>query len=578
MSIVFNKIKWIICSTALLCAFGFAAAPSLSSSSEAKEGDLYAHPQSWQQESKWMLALMLSHFIALHGDAHQAMLQLLKVARESGSYDSFMYGFNYSMEQEDINMAKHFSDAWLQAFPDDASAKEAHLVVLLQKGRTQESVNVLQARLSSQGKTLEEVSRINHLLDYMPTANMRAQVLGELSSLFKDNAYLLYFYGRRLLEMGDLLHAIDVFNQTIHIDPQWINVYMVQAQTLSAIGRLDQARRLLSAAMKDYPNELDLFYAYVDLLIRNYEYAEARTLIEKHLQRYPRHERLQRLLAWVYWHEGNTDAVQKIYRLLVKRNTMSESSYAVAMGRVWASQKDYQKARAVLLTVGQRNPEYGEAQQQLAGLLIKEGKIEEGMQMFDRIRDDVSSTRVLDHFFYEAAVLNDLKRYDLVVSLMDKALQYFPDDNGLQYIQGMALMQKGEYKRANDLFVRMLTRDMQNADILNACGYIQMEYMHNYSLAERYIEKALALYPESPNIQDSYGWLLYKQGYAEEALKWLLRAYAAYREGDISVHYVEVLASVGEEQRAREIYYLERKGQPDNEKLYKLGKRLGYEK
>ena len=55
-------------------------------------------------------------------------------------------------------------------------------------------------------------------------------------------------------------------------------------------------------------------------------------------------------------------------------------------------------------------------------------------------------------------------------------------------------------------------------------------------------------------IIDSYGWLQFKQGNLQEALRYLRRAYDKLKEGEIAAHLVEVLWAMGRKQEAREVF------------------------
>lgn len=534
-------------------------------------------PYDWQAQSRWMYGIMLARWLDLEGDTAQALRLTLTVAEESRSSSVFAVGFETALTLDEREIAEAYARSWFALFPDDSAAQDARLIVCLQKSDLPCGRHFLQQRLRRKNGFVH-VSEINHFLDYLPRQAERIYVLDDMRRLFPENAYVHYFYGQRLLENGELLAAIEVFQQALLLEPLWMKIYVVQANTLSAIGRLQEARALLRDAIQDYPNEAELFFAYTDLLIKNYAYDEARALIETRLQQQgePR-ERLLRQLLWIALREGDAARVEQLYRLMVERHLMSEDAAQVAMARFWAGQKNYAQARQLFLGISETSSEYHEAQQQLASLLIKEGRVEEGRAAFVTLRQHASSSQALDHFFYESAVLEDQKLYDLQIDVLKVALRRFPSDRNLQYLFGVALMNRGNYQAAYDHFVRMLSSDAHAADVLNACGYIQMNYFGNDDAAQAYIEKALELYPESSSIQDSYGWLLYQRGKPEEALKWLLRAYSEYRQGEISVHLVEVLAITGHEDRAREIYALERKGQPQNEALYALGKKLAYE-
>jgi uncharacterized protein HemY len=94
--------------------------------------------------------------------------------------------------------------------------------------------------------------------------------------------------------------------------------------------------------------------------------------------------------------------------------------------------------------------------------------------------------------------------------------------------------------------------------------------------ARRLIEQAVALAPQDPYIQDSLGWVAYRQGQLSDALRILQAAYKAKPDAEIAAHLGEVLWAMGKNQEAATIW---REGlllKADNETLLETLKRLNF--
>ena len=85
---------------------------------------------------------------------------------------------------------------------------------------------------------------------------------------------------------------------------------------------------------------------------------------------------------------------------------------------------------------------------------------------------------------------------------------------------------------------------------LNAFGYTLADRTERYDEAQKLIKKALDIDPESAAIIDSWGWVLYRQGENEEALKYLKQAYERLRDAEVAGHIVEVLVAMDREDEA----------------------------
>ena len=110
----------------------------------------------------------------------------------------------------------------------------------------------------------------------------------------------------------------------------------------------------------------------------------------------------------------------------------------------------------------------------------------------------------------------------------------------------------------------------------NALGYSLADRAIRLDEARQLITKALALAPNDPYIQDSLGWVAFRQGQHQEALQILQAAYKAKPDAEIAAHLGEVLWVTGKTQEAATLW---REGlllKSDNETLLETLKRFQF--
>jgi tetratricopeptide (TPR) repeat protein len=81
------------------------------------------------------------------------------------------------------------------------------------------------------------------------------------------------------------------------------------------------------------------------------------------------------------------------------------------------------------------------------------------------------------------------------------------------------------------------------------------------------IQRALALNPDDPFILDSMGWVQYRLGNNEEAIKYLRQALSIRNDAEISAHLGEVLWVTGDRKQAKTIWNEALGDTPDSEIL-----------
>jgi Flp pilus assembly protein TadD len=120
----------------------------------------------------------------------------------------------------------------------------------------------------------------------------------------------------------------------------------------------------------------------------------------------------------------------------------------------------------------------------------------------------------------------------------------------------------------------VLAKQPENADALNALGYLLADQGLQLEEAYQLVNHALALRPEDPAIMDSMGWVLFRMGRKEEAVLRLQRAFELYPNDEVAAHLGEVLWSSGKKDEANKIWQQGLKLKPDSEILQDTRQRL----
>jgi tetratricopeptide (TPR) repeat protein len=138
----------------------------------------------------------------------------------------------------------------------------------------------------------------------------------------------------------------------------------------------------------------------------------------------------------------------------------------------------------------------------------------------------------------------------------------------------MAHEQLGNLQGAEEDLRALLTIDHDNANALNALGYVLCNKTDRQQEAHELITRALALAPDNAAIIDSMGWVLYRMKRNEEALTWLSKAMKRFPNHEIAAHYGEVLWVTGQQKEARKVWKKGIDDNPDSDIIKKTLERL----
>jgi tetratricopeptide (TPR) repeat protein len=89
---------------------------------------------------------------------------------------------------------------------------------------------------------------------------------------------------------------------------------------------------------------------------------------------------------------------------------------------------------------------------------------------------------------------------------------------------------------------------------LNALGYTLANRTGRHGEAYRLIRRALEREPKNAAIQDSYGWIFYRQGLLGEARSYLQLAWSQFPDPEIAAHLGEVMWKQGDHESARRLW------------------------
>lgn len=216
-----------------------------------------------------------------------------------------------------------------------------------------------------------------------------------------------------------------------------------------------------------------------------------------------------------------------------------------------------------------RGPGHDQAMLRLAGARGRLGRIDEALDTLHELQRDQAADGefVRDSYLLEAELLERRGRADEALATLGRALEVFEADPRLLYGRAMLHERNGRIGQALADLRAILDDDEDNAQVLNAYGYALAVHEGRWREALPYVERALALQPDSAAILDSAGWIRFKLGEPERALELLRRAWSLRRDAEIAAHLGEVLWASGLQAEARETWRAGQRLDPDHPAL-----------
>ena len=468
---------------------------------------------------------------------------------------------------------------WREIAPQSEEATQAVVGLLISSGRIDEVKTVLAQQLAASspealpntiallqrqlarvqdrsrayGLLRELLEPYGDVLDARLTLAQAAMVAGDRATALNEaraalakhpSSDLVALVLAQIIE--DRAESVQSLVAFLQKNPKSREVRLAYARTLIEQNKVAEAKAEFALLLTHHPDDRTTLYALGLMAAQAGEMREAETYLSKYIQTLgdqPDRERdsTQALLVLAQIAEDKNDTAAAL-KWLEKIEPDNQGSYISATLRramLLAKANDPEAARALLQQAEVRNDDdrakltVGEAQ-----LLRDAGRLDDALRM---VADALELNKNNIDLLYEHAMLAErAKQFDLMERELRKLIKVAPD----------------------------------NQHAYNALGYSFAD--RNVRLQEAFdlISKANQIAPNDPYILDSLGWVEFRLGRLEQALKTLQRAYDIKADAEIAAHLGEVMWKMGRQDEAKKLWRTANDKDPKNETLRATLQRL----
>jgi len=498
--------------------------------------------------------LLAAEFAGNSGDV-EASLQYYREAAKSIEDSRIAARTAYiALYGEDYEAALTALDRWRELEPDSADLPRMYAIVYLKLEQPEKAVPYVETILSgSRESSVDEAMAVKQLLAKEASTKDAYVVLQKLNEKEDKNKHLLVLQSRYAAQLKQYDEAMSLLDQVLVIDPSLHEVLIIKARILTAQGRHEEATALIKQVLDDLPDNNTLRLQYARMLV---EQGDMPGATEQYLilyERLPEDGDISLSLALIYIETQELEkAVEVLEHLIEIDKKVPVANYYI--GRILQNQGDDKQAVARYLRVN--SGEYAfDAQLRIGILLAVLGKPDEGLAKLEKLAEVHSDWNLrVKSYLAQGEILRDQKRYKEGVEMYSRALQQKRDDTLLLYARGLMAEKVDRLDMTEADLLKVISKEPDNADALNALGYTLADRTARYKEAQEYIKRAAALVPDDPAILDSLGWVSYRLGEMDEAIKWLSKAFEKLQDAEIAAHYGEVLWHNNQKDKAREIW------------------------
>ncbi len=456
---------------------------------------------------------------ALEGD-YQGASQLLEQALKLDPTSAFLQGqlAETYIHLGDLDRAEELVS---QAAKSDSLNPEYHMML---GGLLAASKRYKEAKLEYQ-KALElnpQEEKAPLLLGVLAAeAGDRSEGITVLTTVLKKDPenYLALFYRAKIyLEMDDIAHAQADLKACVEARPQFAEAGMALGMLLEQLGQNDNAIAVYEKLQGGGSYQKRLAQLY---LLKHEPKKALKTLLDYSAAE-PEDFGARLKIGMLYFLElHDYPKASQIFANILHEEPKA-ANVRFYLGAVYDEWEKPDLAKTWYQKVEPDSTFYKESRLRLGLILSREQKWDEGLVLSRELVQHYPN--VPEYLEMEINFLQEKKKSPEALALLEARLKQTPEDMHLLYMKGALLERMGQRTQALESMRRIITKNPDDAQALNFIGYSLLESGTNLEEAETHIQKAAALKPQDPYIQDSLGWLYFKQNRLDEALKHLEEA------------------------------------------------------
>ena len=525
--------------------------------------------------------LLIGEIELREGDLSAAYQLMLDAARRTSDEQLFRRATDIALQGRAGDEALVAVKAWRQALPGSPEAMRYQIQLLVQLNRTGDTVEPLQAllKITPSVQRAALIGALPRLLarssDHILAANVMEQALlpyiddpdtRVAARVTIGRGWLAAINGTKALALAQSAHEMDrsaegpaglalemlpgtpaaeaIVQDHLAAKPDSNGVRLLYVRALLAGQRLADATAQLETLTHNAPQLPQAWLTLGALHVQLREPAPAIVALTKYI------ELVQAAPDASADADGASAGADDDTPTGSKEDALTRGW--LLLSQAADLQGDFKGAEAWLAKID--SPQRAlEVQARRASLLAREGKVAQARELIRKLPEK-NPEDARAKLLAEAQVLRDAKLWADANTLLAQANQRFPNDVDLIYEQSMMAEKLNKLADMERLLRRVIELKPDHQHAYNALGYSLAERNVRLTEARSLIQKALELSPGEPSITDSLGWVEYRLGNHDEAVRLLRDAYRSQPDAEIAAHLGEVLWVSGQIEEAKRIW------------------------
>ncbi|MGZ5078407.1 MAG: tetratricopeptide repeat protein [Usitatibacter sp.] len=506
---------------------------------------------------------LIAEFAAQRGDIEGALAVYHRMAREMRDPQIARRAVEMAIRARAYGPAMDSAALLLELDPESTLAREIMAALLGNEGEIGKARDTLAGILDKSNNRGGMLTQMSFLFAKFPDKNAVLDATKKVSARYPEMPEAHYAIGVAALMANDLELAGRESDVALELKPAWEQGAILKAQVLrkSSPGAVIG---FYESFVASHPASAEVRMQLGRELAGEHKLAEAREQFREAEKLSARDSQAAYAIGLLSLQLEDFAEAQTAFARALKLGYREPAAIYLGMGQAAEGLKRVDEAIGWYQKV--ESGDWVRAQLKIATLVSRQQGLSAGRDYLHRIepRTEDDSIQMIQ---VEAQLLRDAKAWHETFDLLSKAVEQYPDSFELLYDRAMAAERIDRLDVLETDLRRVIQMKPDYAHAYNALGYTLAEKTNRLAEAKDLIEKAVKLSPDDPFIIDSLGWVFYRMGQVQEALKHLQFAYTSRPDPEIAAHLGEVLWKSGQRDEAQKVWRAALAENPNHESL-----------
>jgi tetratricopeptide (TPR) repeat protein len=338
----------------------------------------------------------------------------------------------------------------------------------------------------------------------------------------------------RLYQTNRPLKALEIYERILDRNGDEWEILLQTAETYNSLGRFDDAAEKYRHMLELDPSNKVLQRQLAETYGRAGKFPEAQKLLEGILETDPKNAEALSSLADVYMEQHQYDRALPMYQKLLLQERQNPE-IRLRIGIAYAGQVDrdstfVDKARPIFEQLCKDIPNDWRPCYYLGVIAARQAKDSVAREYFERVTHLAAWNG--DAWWYLGSSYFEKGEYQKLIEKMLTAEKNLPKDNRMPFLLGLGYSRLDQNEAAIAAFRRSLDLKPDDINTLSTLA-LTLDGLHRYQESDSLYERALKVDPRSHLVMNNYGYSLAERGLQlERALQMSLQAIQAEPNND----------------------------------------------